>query len=79
MTQEELAAQLHVTRQAVSAWETGKALPDVEMLERIAADTPDCTESSLKTHVSHLRTKLRAAADRDYLEAVWGIGFRLRV
>ena len=37
MTQEELAAQLHVTRQAVSAWETGKALPDVEMLERIAA------------------------------------------
>lgn len=26
MTQEELAAQLHVTRQAVSAWETGDSL-----------------------------------------------------
>ena len=37
LSQEELAEQLHVTRQAVSAWETGKALPDVEMLERIAA------------------------------------------
>ena len=37
MTQEDLAERLFVTRQAVSAWETGKALPDVEMLERIAA------------------------------------------
>lgn len=37
MTQEALAEKLFVTRQAVSAWETGKALPDVETLERIAA------------------------------------------
>lgn len=37
LTQEVLAERLFVTRQAVSAWETGKALPDVETLERIAA------------------------------------------
>lgn len=37
LTQEALAEKLFVTRQAVSAWETGKALPDVETLERIAA------------------------------------------
>ena len=37
MTQEDLAEKLFVTRQAVSAWETGKALPDVDTLERIAA------------------------------------------
>lgn len=37
MTQETLAEKLFVTRQAVSAWETGKALPDVETLDRIAA------------------------------------------
>lgn len=37
LTQEELAETLFVTRQAVSAWETGKAQPDVETLERIAA------------------------------------------
>ena len=47
------------------------------LLDRIAADTPDCTESSLKMHVSHLRRKLREAGGKEYIEAVWGIGFRL--
>lgn len=47
------------------------------LLDRISEDTPDCTENSLKTHVSNLRGKLRDAAGRDYVEAVWGIGFRL--
>ena len=48
------------------------------LLERISEDTPDCTESSLKMHVSNLRKKLREGTDKDYIEAVWGIGFRLR-
>lgn len=48
------------------------------LLERIAEDTPDCTESSLKTHVSNLRKKLRDISGRDCIEAVWGIGFKLR-
>lgn len=47
------------------------------LLDRISADTPDCTESSLKTHISHLRGKLREASDKDYIESVWGIGFKL--
>ena len=47
------------------------------LLERIGADTPDCTESSLKIHISNLRKKLREISGQDYIEAVWGIGFRL--
>lgn len=47
------------------------------MLDRISADTPDCVESSLKVHMSHLRKKLRETGGRDYIEAVWGIGFKL--
>ena len=47
------------------------------MLDRISQDTPDCTESSLKQHVSNLRRKLRDAGGREYLESVWGIGFKL--
>ena len=48
------------------------------ILDRISLDTPDCTESSLKMHVSNLRKKLRELSGHDYIEAVWGIGFKLR-
>lgn len=47
------------------------------ILERIAADTPDCTEDSLKQHVSNLRLKLRKVSGKDMIEAVWGIGYKL--
>ena len=36
MTQEELAAQLHVTRQAVSSWERGGSCPDFDTLKALA-------------------------------------------
>ncbi len=48
------------------------------LLEEIAPDTPDCTESSLKTHVSNLRKKLRDAGAIDCIESVWGIGFKMK-
>lgn len=47
------------------------------LLERISEDTPDCTESSLKMHVSNLRKKLREAGSRASIESVWGIGFKM--
>ena len=48
------------------------------LLDRISEDTPDCTDSSLKMHISNLRKKLREVKDNDYIEAVWGIGFKMR-
>lgn len=56
----------------------GLLLAKSVLLDRIGADTPDCTEGSLKTHISNLRGKLRDATGKDHIEAVWGIGFRLR-
>ena len=38
------------------------------LLDRISEDTPDC----------NLRRKLREADGKDYIEAVWGIGFKMR-
>lgn len=57
----------------------GKVIAKSVILERISADTPDCTESSLKQHISNLRKKLREAGDKDYIEAVWGIGFKMNL
>ena len=56
----------------------GQVLAKSTLLDRISADTPDCTERSLKQHVNNLRHKLAAKIGEDCIEAVWGIGFRLK-
>ena len=48
------------------------------ILEKISYDTPDCTERSLKQHISNIRHKMQAVNGTDYIEAVYGIGFKLK-
>ncbi len=48
------------------------------LLDRISQDTPDCTERSLKQHISNLRKKLQEVSGVDSIETVWGIGFKLK-
>lgn len=48
------------------------------MLEKISADTPDCTGRSLKQHISNIRKKLQSVNGEDYIEAVYGIGFKMK-
>lgn len=54
-----------------------RAVSKSAILDAIALDTPDCTETSLKIHISNLRKKLRSTSGSEWIEAVWGIGFRL--
>jgi len=49
-----------------------------ELMDGICDDTPDCTDSSLKIHVANLRKKLKAVTDKEYIDSVWGIGFKLK-
>ena len=56
----------------------GRVLTRSAILDDISAETPDCTENTLKVHISNLRRKLREADGKDCIEAVWGIGFILR-
>lgn len=55
----------------------GRPVSKSALLDDISRDTPDCTESSLKIHISNLRKKLKEADVNESVESVWGIGFRL--
>ncbi len=48
------------------------------ILDRIADTTLDCTERSLKQHISNIRKKLQAINGVDYIEAIYGLGFRFK-
>ena len=56
---------------------SGQIITKSALLEHISEETPDCMESSLKVHMSNLRKKLRDLSGKDYIETVWGIGFKL--
>lgn len=73
---------LHLTRTETAILKLlmqnpGQVIAKSVLLDRISLEVPDCTESSLKVHVSNLRKKLKTVSDREYIESVWGIGFRL--
>ena len=48
-----------------------------KLLECISQDTLDCDENSLKVHISNIRKKIRQVTEEEYIESVWGIGFKL--
>lgn len=56
----------------------GRVISKSELLDLIKTETPDCTESSVKVHISNLRKKIKEVTDTEYIEAVWGIGFKLK-
>lgn len=47
------------------------------LLDLIREDTEDCDEDSLKVHISNIRKKLKSVSDENYIESVWGIGFKM--
>ncbi|MCI8467435.1 MAG: helix-turn-helix transcriptional regulator [Bacilli bacterium] len=53
LTQSELAEQLHVTSQAVSKWENGRGIPDIELLKELSnyfqVDLQEILNGEIKT------------------------------
>lgn len=47
------------------------------ILDKICEESQDCTEDSLKQHISNLRVKLKAVSNKDMIEAIWGIGYKI--
>lgn len=42
----------------------------------LVSDNCDIWESSVNVHISNLRKKLNEACGKNYIEAIWGIGYR---
>ncbi len=53
------------------------SVPKYILLEKISEDTPDCDEDSLRVHISNIRKKIKKVSDKEYIESIWGIGFKL--
>lgn len=49
-----------------------------KLLNLISEETLDCDENSLKVHISNIRKKIRKITSEEYIESVWGIGFKLQ-
>lgn len=47
------------------------------LLDLLYLETLDGDEGSLKVHISNIRRKLKTVTNEDYIEAVWGIGYKL--
>lgn len=55
-----------------------KVITKSKLLELISFDTEDCDENSLKVHISNIRKKIRKFTETEYIESVWGIGFKIK-
>ena len=53
MTQEQLAKALHVSAQAVSKWENGSSLPDIQLLPALSVTLCPHRQYALGQALSH--------------------------
>ncbi len=55
-----------------------QVISKTQMLEMISMNNEDCDENSLRVHISNIRKKLRTYSSYEYIESVWGIGFKMK-
>lgn len=54
-----------------------QVITKTKLLDLISENTLDCDENSLKVHISNIRKKIKKVTDEEYIESVWGIGFKI--
>ena len=54
-----------------------QVLTKSKLLELISYETLDCDENSLKVHISNIRKKIKEISNVEYIESVWGIGYKI--
>ena len=80
---------LHVSNKKVSLTKTeyailkqlllnpNQVITKNKLLDLISTDTEDCDENSLRVHISNLRKKIRTYTEVEYIESIWGLGFKM--
>ena len=77
MTQQELAERLSVTRQTVSRWESGTALPDVETVAKLAGILQGSADTLLGTGTGSGEMEQPVAAVTRLLAGLEGAAVRI--
>ena len=72
LSQEELAARLHVVRQTVSKWEKGRSVPDADLLIRLAEEL-DTTSAALLGPEELARIAEQLAVKNRRARRIWRI------
>lgn len=49
-----------------------------KLLDLMSVDTEDCDENSLRVHISNIRKKIKNYTEKEYIESIWGIGFKIK-
>ena len=57
---------------------SNKIVTKTRLLDLISVNLENFDESSLKVHISNIRKKIRKVTQIEYLESVWGIGFKMK-
>lgn len=55
-----------------------KVFTKANLYESVWQDTYYYEDNTINVHISNLRSKLKKASGHDYIETVWGIGYRLK-
>lgn len=55
-----------------------KVYTKANLYEAVWNDTYYYEDNTINVHVSNLRSKLKKACGEDYIETVWGVGYRLK-
>lgn len=55
-----------------------KVFTKANLYEAVWNDVYYYEDNTINVHISNLRSKLKKAAGRDFVETVWGIGYRLK-
>ena len=57
--------------------EPNRVVTKSRLIELMSNDTLNFDENSLKVHISNIRKKIKQVTDKEYIESVWGIGFKM--